>query len=255
MLKWGKSTLHGSSWKHRYSFSTSELELKFDKNKYRKIDNSFDLENFIEINESSIINDNNLSVKSNNNTEEEKKKWLSASIYSSSSEKSSYDSNGIDNNHRRSSVISEPIKERDVMEWKKYVKYEIKETDYLNLNIKYNLKYNSNYEVENIPEEIIMELLNNQLLSQEVESTNPTSIINNVNSKSSYFVTSTTTIPSPLIRASNLKNHNFKYNDSDTILKEDNSSFTSELTANVPQTISTDRPENNIWNSLYIYEY
>ncbi|OUM61101.1 hypothetical protein PIROE2DRAFT_12973 [Piromyces sp. E2] len=342
MLKWGKSALHGSSWKHKHSFSTSELEYKFNRNSYRKMDNNSDFDpNFVG------RTDDNFILKTNNNIKE-KEKWLSTSLSSNDTFSSiSINSNNSNNNV---SILSESIKEKDALEWKKYVQYEIKDNDYLNLNIndllkdyidknkntnksslktlstdiyknktininssdnrptynvdikpiipssintnyktkyysrsengsniygmnsnipssnnsirthkkslsasydiqtiEYNLKYNSNYDVENIPEEVIMELLNNQLHFKETDETSTSN--SNIKSPSSSPISS---IPSPLQRPSSLNNYKLNFNDTDTISKEDNCSFISELTASIPQTAPpTDKPENN-WNSLYV---
>ncbi|ORX57096.1 hypothetical protein BCR36DRAFT_580515 [Piromyces finnis] len=341
MLKWGKSALRGPSWKHKHSFSASELEYKFDRNAYKKMDNNLDIESsYIENSK-----DNFIPKPKNINNIKEKEKWLVTSLSNNDSFSSSFSNSNI-------SVQSEQIKEKDAAVWKRYVQYEIKDMDYLNLNItnllkeyinknknvnkmsdilpndiyknktiiqkidnnssydkvidlnkkinlsssnnnyykavdspqndfnnntnngmyynnsilnhpinqnkkslsitdyniqtiEYNLKYNSNYDVENIPEEIIIELLNNQLQYKE----NNDSIIPNLNK--SPRSTPISTISSPLEKAASLKNFKTNYSDSDIILKEDNSSFLSELTANVSQTISTEKSENN-WNSLYV---
>jgi len=318
MLKWGKTALQGSKWKHRHSFSTSELEYKFDRNLYRKMDNSFDME-------TKTGTDDNFIFKTNDNDNlNNKEKWLSTSISSNDS----FSSISINSNGNDVSIQSEPIMEKDALEWKKYVQYEIKDNNYMNLNIndllkeyidknknknnsskvlsndmyknktinlcntnknptynkivdikpmmpssinnynsnysysdssnsmksnkkslssiydiqtiEYNLKYNSNYDVENIPKEVIMELLNNQLHSKDTDESSTS------NSNRSPRGSPTSAIPSSFEKSSSLKNY-----DTDTLSKEDNRSFISELTANTPQTISSDRPENN-WNSLYV---
>jgi len=331
MLKWGKSSLSGSNWKHRYSFSTSELEYKFNRNLYKKMDDSHNITTrSIEGNEDNLINDNNFS----NNGLKDRRKWLSVPVTQ---------------NNRRCSVndigrISESIKEIDVMEWKKYVKYELKDNEYINLNIngllkeflnknkmnkndstennnslpsngpselysdkiidlnaqednpifenfindnsvtstisnkninysqnnskqsskttpmdydiqtiEYNLKYNSSYEVENIPENVIIDLLNNQLQSEEPSSsdnmvfdtTTTTNI--NINAKTDFTISSTD-IPSQ--KSPSLPAH---MTESSKLLKHNSNAFTSEPTTNIniPQTIPTDRQNNN-WNMLYV---
>lgn len=309
MFKWGKSSLPKSSWKHKYSISSSELEYKFNKKNYQKMDDDFDLTtNYMEKNEDSIINDKNFN--NNNKSLKNKRTWLSIPLPQNSSSDSN--KNGSDDDI---SKFPESIKENDVMEWKKYVKYEIKDNEYINLNIndllkdflnknkinknnssdhnsmmsknkttelyknktidletasfdkfvndnslassevdyvdsnpsnkntpmdydiqtiEYKLKYNSNYEVENIPEEFIMELLK----SKEKYSN---SMVSDSNSSTS---SSPNIPPSHLQRSISLKVGSNK------IPKNDNSSYSSEPTI-IPQTISSDRPENN-WNTLYI---
>jgi hypothetical protein len=74
MLKWGKSVLNRSSWKQKYSFSTSELEYKFGKNKYKKMINDFDSDtsfydrNNDRINASNFIHRSNSQINVNTHT-------------------------------------------------------------------------------------------------------------------------------------------------------------------------------------------
>jgi len=324
MFKWGKSALPKSSWKHKYSISSSELEYKFDKKNYQRMDDNFDLTtSYMERNEDSIINDKNFN--NNSNSLQNKRTWLSIPLPQNSNKNGGSDDD--------ISKMPESIKENDVMEWKKYVKYEIKDNEYINLNIndllkdflnknkinknssssdhnplrsknktaelyknktidldtasfdkfvndnsiassfsnenendngngngngndyidsnhsnnknspmdydiqtiEYNLKYNSNYEVENIPEEFIMELL-----KSKEKSSNSMVLDNNSSSTSS----------SPNIPPSHLQRSISMKVESNKMPKNDNSSYSSEPTI-IPQTISSDRPENN-WNTLYI---
>jgi len=378
MLKWGKSALQGSSWKHRHSFSTSDIEYKFEKNKYKKMDSSSDF--------STSLNEKSY----NNNIKKEK--WLSSSVTESCSDSlysnrsrrdSNYSNNSSSTSHSSNlnnsvALIPEPIKEKDALEWKNYVKYEIKNKDYINLSItellkeyvdknlhkslfndtnktyqskiklnenkdknpfyddfvnnnqnqnsiisytnqhhynnnnnneedhnendekfidhfinhnnsnintnnnfsltdydiqtiEYNLKYNSNYEIEDIPEEIIMELLNHQIQYKEstsfINNENSTKKSINNNSNSIFISSSPIMIPSVETKPSSIHNYssysnysinnNFSnINDLDTILREDNHSFTSELTAKVSQPMSIDKQQETNWssNSLYVIQ-
>ncbi|KAL6628057.1 hypothetical protein U3516DRAFT_181766 [Neocallimastix sp. 'constans'] len=397
MLKWGKSSISGSIQKHKHSFSTSELEYKFERHKYKKMDNSFDLDSKsyernndrIIYNKKFILNNNTQksnSIKSNSSIKKEK--WLSSNIDSKYNNFENIQSNKY-NSKNSMAIPQESIKEKDIMEWKNYIKYEMKNIDYINLNInelskefinkniikntsntteensskikstntyrnkaisdnndeniifddfvnsnpnqysnmmpsyinnlynnnnynelknynfsnnsningivndkkynltdydiqaiEYKLKYNSNYEIENIPEEIIMELLNYQLNSKETEnnqeplslnntisnsnfSLNPNESINsNSNSKSNsiYISSSPSMIPTTYVTKSstvknqnnNNNNNNNSFNESYSTRKEDDS-FTSDFTANISQTIYTEKQENN-WNSLYVIQ-
>jgi len=311
MLKWGKSAITGSSWKRKHSFPYSELDYNFD---YQKMDNSFEYEmdNINRVEDDSIFISDNY-YKYNDNNGKDKENWNSISFNDSFTSSTSNCSN-------KASIHSEPIKEKDALEWKKYVQYEIKDNDYLNLNInnllkeyidknknvnnssnnhykpkanntetyydkyidikpmkpsafnnnytqndydnqflnnsrkstkksasvndydiqtiEYNLKYNSNYDVENIPEEIIMELLNNQLYSKDIDET----LVSNSNNKSLQ------SSPIPM-RTSSLKN--YKLDDFDTMSKEDSSTLISDLTSNSSQAHSiTDNNSENNWNPL-----
>jgi len=131
MFKWGKSALPKSSWKHKYSISSSELEYKFDKKNYQRMDDNFDLTtSYMERNEDSIINDKNFN--NNSNSLQNKRTWLSIPLPQNSNKNGGSDDD--------ISKMPESIKENDVMEWKKYVKYEIKDNEYINLNINDLLK-------------------------------------------------------------------------------------------------------------------